>query len=193
MTIQHAPLLLCLLAATSLHPWSSASAQETPPQSPAPQVQLGERHQLVFSADGSMTLQRRTQSNSDGAVTTVSIAPAVDFFILRRLSIGAFANIEYSRTGDNHASRISAGPRAGYALSLGERWRVWPRAGVSFAFTDTSLGDSQNAIALNVFVPFVYQPNAQFFAGVGPFLDTDLNGDNRATVWGAKITVGGWL
>jgi hypothetical protein len=32
-----------------------------------------------------------------------------------------------------------------------------------------------------------------FFAGFGPFLDADLTGDNKATVIGGKLTLGGWL
>jgi hypothetical protein len=32
-----------------------------------------------------------------------------------------------------------------------------------------------------------------FFAGFGPFLDTDLSGDARATAFGGKLTLGGWL
>lgn len=37
------------------------------------------------------------------------------------------------------------------------------------------------------------QPARHFFAGFGPFLDVDLSGDNRVTMLGAKLTLGGWL
>jgi hypothetical protein len=36
-------------------------------------------------------------------------------------------------------------------------------------------------------------PAPHFFAGFGPFLDVDLSGDNRATTWGARLTLGGWI
>jgi hypothetical protein len=39
----------------------------------------------------------------------------------------------------------------------------------------------------------MFHPVQHFFAGFGPFLDTDLSGDARATVFGGKLTLGGWL
>ena len=52
---------------------------------------------------------------------------------------------------------------------------------------------SNTAIALNVFVPVMFHPAPHFFAGFGPFIDTDLSGESKATTYGAKLTLGGWL
>jgi hypothetical protein len=39
----------------------------------------------------------------------------------------------------------------------------------------------------------MFHPAPHFFVGLGPFLDADLSGDSRATTWGAKLTIGGWM
>jgi hypothetical protein len=182
-----------LFALAALFHGSLALAQEPTTSASAPNARLGAAHQWAFSTDGTFSAQRRSQSDHDGAVTTLSVIPAIDYFLIPHLSLGAFFGIDYSRTGDVHATRLSFGPRAGFQFPLSERWSLWPRGGVSFAFTDSSVGSSQNAIALNLFLPILFEPAPHFFGGLGPFLDTDLSGDSRATVWGLKITAGGWL
>jgi hypothetical protein len=82
---------------------------------------------------------------------------------------------------------------------------VWPKLGFSFAHSNLSttlqLGPglkysssvSNNAVALNIFVPIMLHPAEHFFAGVGPFLDTDLSGHQKVTVYGLKLSFGGWI
>jgi hypothetical protein len=185
-------MALGALALTLLSAQRGAHAQP-PPVQRTEQAAFGERGQLTISSDAALTIQRRTQSNSDGAVSTISLAPAADFFVRRGLSLGGFIGLEYTKAGDDHGTRFSIGPRVGYNAWLSHVWSLWPKLGFSYAHTSLSGGDKQNAIALNVFAPFLFHPVDHFFAGLGPFVDTDLNGDHRATVWGVKLTIGGWL
>jgi hypothetical protein len=185
-------LVLTLL---SLH--GGAMAQP-PPADGEGKERFGAPRQLTISSDAALTIQRRTQSGDDGAVTTVTLAPAADFFLFKNFSIGGFVGVEYQKAGDSHGTRFSLGPRIGYNVWLSERWSIWPKLGFAYAYTKASRANGsgdvkQNAVALNVFVPFIYHPVDHFFAGFGPFVDSDLNGDHRATVWGGKLTVGGWL
>lgn len=62
-------------------------------------------------------------------------------------------------------------------------------AGDTIVLTSFSSGN----LALNAFVPILFHPVTYFFVGFGPFLDTDLSGDPRTTVWGGKLTLGGWI
>jgi hypothetical protein len=180
----------CAAALTVL--WVSARASAQPPASSEANARLGERGQLAVSSDASLTIQRRTQSGSDGAITTITLVPAADYFVFHGFSVGGFVGLEYTKAGDSHGTRFSIGPRVGYNVWLSERWSLWPKLGFSYAHT-SGAGAKQDAVALNVFAPFIFHPVEHFFAGFGPFVDTDLNGDNRATVWGAKLTVGGWF
>ncbi|HVZ33506.1 MAG TPA: hypothetical protein VG963_13835 [Polyangiaceae bacterium] len=187
------PRLVSLLSLTLLFLGSTAHAQSTAAATAPVEALFGAPSQLVISTDASFSIQRRTQKNSGGATTTITLAPAADYFILRNFSLGGFVGLDYTKTAGRHSSRFAFGPRVGYNIALGRLWSIWPKLGFSYAHTGTSDGAKANAIALNVFVPLLLHPAPHFFLGLGPFVDTDLNGDHRATVWGVKLTLGGWL
>ena len=169
---------------------------------------FGDEGQWAFSSDAALSIQRQTQSDSPGAVTTVTLAPAADYFIIKNFSIGGTIGLDYRKAGDLTGTRFTLGPRVGYNVEISRLLSVWPKLGFSYAHTnqdyrrganvngvDTTLSasNSSNGIALNIFVPIMLHPAPHFFAGFGPFLDTDLSGHNRATVWGFKLTMGGWI
>lgn len=190
VTMSGALLALVLLSA------QGASAQPKTSEGPterAASVRFGGPKQLAISSDAAINIQRRTQSNGGGAVTSLTLAPAADYFLFKAFSVGGFIGVDYSKTGSSHSTRFSIGPRIGYNAWLSERWSLWPKLGFSYAYTDSPGNAKENAAALNVFAPFMFHPVSHFFAGFGLFVDTDLNGDHRATVWGAKLTVGGWM
>lgn len=171
----------------------------------ARQRRFGRAGQWALANDSALAVQRSSQADTDGSVTTVTLTPAADYFVIRNLSIGGFLGIQYTKAGDSDGLRFQIGPRVGYNIYLADRWTLWPKVGISYARTnfETQTDDegdaviirrtTQNALALNLFAPVVFHPVAHFFLGFGPFLDTDLNGDNRATVVGGKLTMGGWL
>jgi hypothetical protein len=165
---------------------------------------FGEARQWAFSSDAALSLQRSTTSDVDGSTTTVVLAPAADYFVMRNLSVGGVISLTYTKSGDNSSTRFGIGPRVGYNLQVSRLLSVWPKIGVSFAHTNSQVETTvagmtltdevdSNALALNLFVPVMVHPAPHFFAGFGPFLDTDLSGDARSTVWGVKLTLGGWL
>jgi hypothetical protein len=165
---------------------------------------FGEARQWAFSSDAALSLQRTTLSDVDGATTTVTLAPAADYFVIRNLSVGGVVGLTYSKTGENTSTRFTLGPRVGYNLGISRVLSIWPKVGFSFAHTNSKVETEvagmkvstevdSNAIALNLFVPIMLHPAPHFFAGFGPFLDTDLSGDNQSTTWGLKLTLGGWL
>jgi len=171
---------------------------------------FGAPHQWAFSSDAALSFQRQTVSNTNGSVTTITLAPSVDYFVIKNLSVGGLIGVDYRKAGSSHGTRFQIGPRVGYNFAFSRLLSLWPKLGFSYAHTstdyqnvgrinsvtglNTAIGNNKsNAIALNIFVPVVVHPAPHFFAGFGPFVDTDLSGDNRATVWGLKLTLGGWV
>jgi len=167
---------------------------------------FGRKRQWAFSSDASISVQRTTQSETNGALTTVSLAPAADYFVIENLSIGGSVGLYYSKSGETSGTRFTIGPRVGYNFEVSRLLSVWPKLGLNYAHTGSNApqivnpdtgtlsgDDDNNAIALSLFAPVMLHPAPHFFAGLGPFLETDLSGDNRATSWGVKLTMGGWI
>jgi hypothetical protein len=166
---------------------------------------FGAAGQIAISSDAALVIQRRTITDVSGGTTSIQLAPAADYFVINNLSVGGFVGFDYVTSGDNDSSRFSIGPRVGYNIPFSDLVSIWPKAGFSFAHTSStvstpgpnnstvSVTNTADAFALNLFVPVMFHPVRHFFAGFGPFLDTDLSGDNRATVFGGKLTIGGWM
>lgn len=165
---------------------------------------FAEERQWAFSTDAALAVERRTQVDTS-ATTTVSIYPAADYFVVKNLSLGGGIGIGYVRTGDFRALIFKTGPRIGYNFELGKLVSLWPKLGVLYSHTqsrgdfdissggDDTLGVRNNGAAITMFAPCMLLPTSHFFAGFGPFLDTDLSGKNRSTTWGFRLTMGGWL
>jgi hypothetical protein len=165
---------------------SSAQAQ--------PAERFGEAGVIAISSDAAFSIRDTHISGGPTAFNFV-LEPAADFFVIRGLSVGGFIGIDYAKSGDSHSTRFGIGPRVGYNVGLSDLLSLWPRVGFSYAHTSISGGGvgSGNAMALNFFVPLMLHPAEHFFAGFGPFLDVDTIGDNKATSFGAKLTLGGWV
>lgn len=174
----------------------------------SPVDRFGEKGQLAISSDAALTIQNSSIADSDGSVTTITLSPAVDYFVIKNLSIGGNVLFAYESAGDTSGTRFGVGPRVGYNLPLSDLVSIWPKAGLSISHTSQStdapepvpgqpvVADtdvSNTALQLNLFVPVMFHPAEHFFAGFGPFLDTDLNGDNRVTTFGGKLTIGGYI
>ena len=159
-------------------------------------TEFGEDGVWAFSTDAAIDIRHRTQAEGP-STTAVTLLPAADYFIIDNLSLGGVIGVKYSKTGDNNTVDFQLGPRVGYDFELGDRFSIWPKLGVFYAhsdFKDDEGGsDANNAVQLNLFVPFMFHPAVHFFAGFGPFLESDLSGNNRVTQWGLKLTLGGWV
>jgi len=175
-------------------------------QANSPVDQFAGKGQLAISSDAALSISNTSLSGANGSTTTFQFAPAVDYFVIRNLSIGGSVLFNYSSAGSGHSTSFGVGPRVGYNFPLSDLVSVWPKAGMSISSTNqtidvvnpvtnttSSTSASNTAIALNLFVPLMFHPAPHFFAGFGPFLDTDLSGDAKATTFGGKLTIGGWL
>jgi len=159
------------------------------------QTDFGDPGIWAFSTDTALEIRWRKQADGPSS-TTLSILPAADYFIIKNLSLGGVIGVEYSKTGDNKTVDFQLGPRVGYDFEIGRQLSVWPKLGLLFAhakYKEPGNTDKNNAVQLNLFMPLMFHPAPHFFVGFGPFLEADLNGDNRATQLGFKLTLGGWV
>jgi len=165
-----------------------------------PSQRFGHKGELAISSDTALSIAH----TSPGDTTTITLQPAVDYFVIDNFSVGGFIGLDYTSASYGSTTRFSIGPRVGYNLVLSDLVSLWPKVGFSFATTNTSFdspededvsvtANDNSALALNLFVPFMFHPATHFFAGFGPFLDTDLSGDDKVTVFGLKLTLGGWI
>lgn len=164
---------------------------------------FGSSGQWTFSTDAALSFERRTQSNT-ASVTTLSILPATDYFVLKNFSVGGVIGVVYQKAGDTKSTAFKLGPRVGYNIKFSELLSFWPKIGISYSHTkykteinvngdERSSTTKNNAVQLNIFAPVMVHPAEHFFVGFGPFVDTDLNGDHRVTIWGLRLTIGGWI
>jgi len=166
---------------------------------------FGERGQLAIMGEGAALFTHTSVGGRDGSTTTVLIRPAIDYFLIDHLSLGAFTGVEHSSAPGGSTTTYGIGPRVGYDIPFTERFSIWPKAGLSFNSTTIKLdavtiggirtpesSDSNTALALNLFVPVMFHSH-HYFAGFGPSLDSDLTGDPKTTTIAARLTVGGWV
>lgn len=166
---------------------------------------FGSPGQIAISSEAGAVLTHTSVSGVDGSSTTFIFRPGVDYFVIRRLSVGAFFGVEHQSVPTGSTTTIGVGPRVGYDIPFSDRFSIWPRAGLSFNSTSVKVDDiqlggatipgsetSSSGLALNLFAPIMFHTN-HYFAGLGPALDTDLSGDAKATTFAVRVTLGGWL
>jgi len=171
----------------------------------SPTSMFGSRGQIAISSEAGATYTHTSVSGVSGATTSLVLRPGLDYFVIDRLSIGAFVGIDRKTTPAESTTTWGIGPRVGYDIAFSDHFSIWPRIGFSYnsislksdaqnvaGIQASSSSDSNHAIALNIFAPFLFHTN-HYFAGVGPALDTDLSGDAKMTTWGIQVTLGGWI
>src|SRR3954465_8916071 len=97
-------LLACVgMALGNPHSTNAQSAVEDTGHGPS--HKFGDKGQLAFSSDAALQIEYR----SPGDTSAITLAPAVDYFVIDRLSIGGFIAWTYVTAGDSNSSRFSVG------------------------------------------------------------------------------------
>lgn len=152
---------------------------------------FGAQGDLAISSDVGLSVQHQFEG---GGATTFVLNPAADYFVIDHLSVGGYVNFSHSGGSGASATNIGIGPRVGYDINLSSQFSFWPKAGLSFNHTSTSVGPidgSNSELAINLFAPFLFHPVEHFFLGFGPNFDVDLTGNAKQTVLGARLVIGG--
>ncbi len=187
----------------------SAAAEETigAHTTPGSAVSVfGNQGQVAISSEAGATFSHTSFSGSDATSTSFVLRPGVDYFLIKRLSLGAFLGVDYQATQATSTTTFGVGPRVGYDIAFSDHFSIWPRLGFSFNSTTAkvkaqnlgggvetlSASQSNSGLALNLFAPLLFHTN-HYFAGVGPALDTDLSGKRKATTFAVRVTLGGWV
>jgi len=164
---------------------------------------------LPFTSDApQFAIYNTSYSGTSGSTTTVSIAPALDYFVSQNLSIGGqlgFTHDSLSAPGSNVSvvgSGFVLGVRGGLNIPLTPAFSLWPR--LSLTYRSLSGGGFTNSwVPLTIFVPVLWHPASHFFLGGGPVFATELSNSwesngfsvdgEKATVFGLQAVVGGYF
>lgn len=215
--------LACLVAGASTLLLSGvAMAQDATagPVDAAPVNAFGGAGQISIQSDLQLSFQSTSFSAPDGGEdpesrTTITLAPALDYFVADNISIGGQLGYTSTSQGDASSSAITIGPRVGYNLSLSDQVSFWPRLGLWYSSissetevtvpdgmggTTTQTADvSGSKMGVSIFAPFLVHLADHFFVGIGPNVDMDLSSkvededSVKETSFGVRSVVGGWF
>lgn len=128
---------------------------------------------------------------------------ALDSFVLEGLSVGGSFGFEYA-TADGSFYNVGGGPRAGYALRLGDKLALWPMAMLTYdagtvpvqAATGTA---SLQDLRVGAYLPLVLTLGGQVAFELGPVASTDVwrsvGGQDaaRMDLIGLRTGIVGWF
>jgi hypothetical protein len=171
-------------------PTAGASAPAAPA---APASNFGGSGSWVLSvqshAAGNSTASFFFQKVSGGG-WTVTVQPALDYFLGSGVSVGGVVGFSHSSSGSSSSTTVNFGARAGFNQPLADKLTFWPTAGVYGSYLNSN-GSSTTAAA-EVYAPFLYHPVQHFLVGVGPYLGFQFHGGDF-TEYGLDLVIGGWL
>jgi len=159
----------------------------TAPSAPAPSG-FGAAGSWVFTyetADIGSGFAFFHKANDKAGTTTITLNPAVDYFVAPNISLGA--NLFFSHSSGN-GSAFGGGVRAGYDLSITETVSFWPSARYFLVHDPTPA----TVTSLGVFAPFLWHATTHFFLGAGPDLNAPVSGGG-STEFGLDFILGGWF
>jgi hypothetical protein len=174
---------------------------------------FGQAGQLVLSGGTQLSVEHMSfstpsGSQSQGSTTSAVVAPSVDVFVVRGLSVGARIAYEHSElsqipSGSVAINSLSVGPRVGYNVTISDRLSFWPSASLSFGDSWFGSGSSSEGVALGGDAPLLLHVAPHFFVGLGPNVLSYVTSKTstqqgttdapRLTEFGAALTMGGWL
>jgi hypothetical protein len=177
---------------------------------------FGKAGQIAISSDLELSFESRSFKEPEGedpkSLTTIIIAPALDYFVIDGLSVGGQIGYGRQSQGDFSSQLIGIGPRVGYNLGLTDNISIWPRLHFRYAmistdvqFTDPVTGESRtekqsgSKMTVGVDAPILFHPVPHFFVGIGPFFSMDLSSKHededstKDTAFGLATVVGGWF
>lgn len=161
-------------------------------------ARFGDKRQVVITTDAAFSLSRTENSTRfAGSTTELLLRPAIDYFVIDRLSTGTFVGYQQSSDAIIKVNRFEVGARVGYAIPLSESFSVWPKLGASFSTGSARRFEDGTYTAwagtLDAFVPLQLHAAQHFIVGLGPALAFDFAGERKNTVYSVHLTLGGWI
>ena len=152
---------------------------------------FGAPAQIVVSQDFSASIGY--DSRADGVI--FDIAPALDYFILENISIGAAVSLGWTITDGDDGFDVGLAGRVGYALPLRDAISLWPRLSLGFQRRDTvspaGISGTDTDFVIGAFAPALVHITPNFFIGAGPDVEIIPGGDNDGVSIAVRTTLGG--
>lgn len=142
-------------------------------------------------------------TSTNETTTTMWLAPSVDLFVTDYLSIGALVEVSHSSgTGVTPSGQsvdlpgtlaMTFMPRIGFYAPIGDRFGIWPRAGIGWSsvqevkfLSDGSTASTETfrSLILDVDLTVVYRFTETFFMRVGPEVGVTLGGRKEQVING---------
>jgi hypothetical protein len=176
-----------------------------PTQRASESTGFGAARTVVLSSDNELSLSYTSNAlgttSKDGAsTTTLVVAPAFDYFVVKGFSLGAQLSLLFEEEdpgGGAPATSITGfgiGPRMGAYIPFGKHAGLWPRVGVSFAVASASaqvatpypgmasnVSSTATAIDFDASSPVVIEAAPHFFIGFGPALSAQITNSVSTT------------
>jgi hypothetical protein len=195
--------------AAAQDPVLPAGAEPTTPAAAKAET-FGRKGQLAIIAGSQLAAQRHSYAEGTGG-TTIGLTPAVDYFLIDHLSIGARAGVEfttidasppYHPSSSFHTYFVS--PRVGYELPLGSSVSIWPSANVLYSVGDSAPanpGQRNRGLGFGASLPVLVHLAPHFFVGAGPeagitwyrFDYGNADYSVRYASYGVTTLLGGWI
>jgi len=128
----------------------------------------------------------------------ILLAPTVDVFVGRHVTLGAAPSIAYGRTSKAHSIELGGDLRVGGYAVLASKWALWPTLALGAYGYTTSLPDDNSRVTVRtrLDVPVLFYPAPGFFVGAGPlvgfaFETSRRSGSDPFISYGALTTLGG--
>lgn len=126
------------------------------------------------------------QQIGHGGGTAFSVRPALDYFVIDRLSIGGAVEFDY--TGKPSFTQFRIAPEVGYEFALSDSWSFWPQASLPISVPNPG----STSVALAIFAPFLVHPAEHFFFGAGPGLSQAFTSPATTQITAAFL-IGGYF
>jgi hypothetical protein len=141
-------------------------------------------------------------------LTTVWIAPSLDFFVIDHLSVGGLlvfastsGSIDTPQMGNPNVTNSASIPtlqtfellpRVGWMVALSDRWGIWPRGSIGYvsqgvspaaggAGPGSNASDTVHGLVLDIDVGFLFRVNETFFLRAAPELGWLPSGSHSFT------------
>lgn len=189
-----AALGLALVAVTVVRPAAAAEFGDTGVWSPSGHFQ--------FSQDN-----YTNASGVDRTAYSLSIAPALMYFVAKNVAVGARVLFSYDTPASGpEFSSSQFGVQLGYNWKVGEKVSLFPKIDVGYSQGTYYFGSGDQVaktIGVNLYLPLLYHVAPHFFIGGGPHAYTRVlsvvstggagtEGGDR-TVLSLESVIGGWF
>jgi len=168
---------------------------------------FGSAGQFVISSDLEVSFTSTSYSAADDgddpdSDTVITIAPALDYFIIDNISVGGQIGYTNASSGDVSTSAIGVGPRVGYGMAFSPTVSFFPRLGFPYPSISVDVDGadgSGSTTSIDIFAPIQFPPANHFFVGIGPSLNLELSSSfedadqDKATSIGVASVVGGYF